>query len=39
MKWLGHALRQNPELARFLSLALGYAIGRVRVGSFEVGPC
>jgi putative transport protein len=38
MEWLGHALRQNPELALFLSLALGYAIGRVRVRSFEVGP-
>src|ERR1700757_1809331 len=38
MEWLGHALRQNPDLAVFLSLALGYAIGLVRVGSFEIGP-
>jgi putative transport protein len=38
MEWLGHALRQNPDLAVFLSLALGYAIGLLRVGSFELGP-
>jgi putative transport protein len=38
MEWLGHALRQNPDLAVFLSLALGYAIGLLRVGSFEIGP-
>ncbi len=38
MIWLGHALRQNPELALFLSMALGYAIGQVRVGSFQLGP-
>jgi putative transport protein len=38
MEWLGQALRQNPDLAVFLSLALGYAIGLVRAGSFEIGP-
>lgn len=38
LEWLGHALRQNPDLAVFLSLALGYAIGLARVGSFEIGP-
>jgi putative transport protein len=38
MEWLGQALRQNPDLALFLSLALGYAIGLVRVGSFKIGP-
>ncbi|HEX7796864.1 MAG TPA: TrkA C-terminal domain-containing protein [Vicinamibacterales bacterium] len=38
MEWLGQALRQNPDLAVFLSLALGYAIGLLRVGSFEIGP-
>jgi putative transport protein len=38
MEWLGHALRQNPELALLLSLALGYAIGLLRIGSFRLGP-
>jgi putative transport protein len=38
MEWLGQALRQNPDLAVFLSLALGYAIGLVRASSFEIGP-
>jgi putative transport protein len=31
------ALRQNPELAIFLTLAVGFVIGRVRVGSFTLG--
>jgi putative transport protein len=31
------ALRENPELAVFLTLALGFVIGRVRVGSFSLG--
>ena len=30
-------LRQNPELAIFLTLAIGFAIGRVRIGSFSLG--
>jgi putative transport protein len=38
MRWLGDALRANPELALFLVLALGYAAGRVRFGNFELGP-
>jgi putative transport protein len=37
MEWLTNALRQNPELALFLSLAIGYSIGRLRLGSFQVG--
>ena len=32
-----HALRENPELAIFLTLALGFVIGRLRVGSFSLG--
>jgi putative transport protein len=31
------ALRHNPELAIFLTLALGFLIGRVRLGSFKLG--
>jgi putative transport protein len=31
------ALRQNPELAVFLTLALGFLIGRVRIGTFALG--
>ena len=31
------SLRQNPELAIFLTLALGFLLGRVRVGTFKVG--
>ena len=38
MTWLGDALRQNPALALFLVLALGYALGQVRIGTFQPGP-
>ena len=31
------ALRENPELAVFLTLALGFVIGRVRLGTFSLG--
>jgi len=31
------ALRENPELAIFLTLALGFVIGRARIGSFGLG--
>jgi putative transport protein len=31
------ALRHNPELAIFLTLAVGFAIGRVRIGTFSLG--
>jgi putative transport protein len=31
------ALRQNPELAIFLTVALGFLLGRVRFGSFTLG--
>jgi putative transport protein len=31
------ALRENPELAVFLTLALGFVVGRIRVGSFRLG--
>jgi putative transport protein len=31
------SLRQNPELAVFLTLALGFLLGRVRIGNFKLG--
>jgi putative transport protein len=31
------SLRHNPELAIFLTLALGFVLGRVRVGTFKLG--
>jgi putative transport protein len=38
MTWLVDALRQNPALALFLVLAIGYALGQVRIGTFQPGP-
>ncbi len=38
MQWFINALRQHPELALFLTLAIGHAAGRVKIGSFQVGP-
>src|SRR5688572_30456938 len=38
MTWLIDTLRDNPELAVFLVLAVGAAIGLLRWGAFEVGP-
>ncbi len=37
MTYLATTLRQHPELAVFLTLALGFAIGRVSIGSFSLG--
>jgi len=31
------AIRDNPELAVFLTLAVGFVIGRIRIGSFTLG--
>ena len=31
------SLRDNPELAVFLTLALGFVVGRLRLGSFRLG--
>jgi len=35
---LAEVLRQNPELALFLALAAGFLAGRLRVGTFTLGP-
>ena len=38
MSWLIDALRAHPELALFLTLAIGHGAGRLRIGSFQLGP-
>jgi len=38
MDWLAVTLRHHPELAVFLTLALGYWVGGLKIGSFGVGP-
>ena len=37
MSYLTNALREHQELAVFLTLAIGFFIGRVRIGSFSLG--
>jgi putative transport protein len=37
MHWFVTSLRENPELAVFLTLAIGFVIGRARIGSFRLG--
>ena len=37
MSWIVAALRHNPELAIFLTLALGFLVGRLKIGSFSLG--
>jgi len=37
MAYLVTALREHPELAVFLTLAVGFAIGKLRIGSFSLG--
>jgi putative transport protein len=37
MSWFVEGLRHNPELAIFLTLALGFLIGRVKIGGFSFG--
>ena len=37
MDWFVEALRHNPELAIFLTLALGFFVGRLKIGSFSLG--
>ncbi|MGH2550469.1 MAG: aspartate-alanine antiporter, partial [Thermomicrobiales bacterium] len=37
MDFFVQALRNNPELAVFLTLALGFLIGRLKFGSFSLG--
>ena len=37
MTYVITGLRENPELAIFLTLALGFLVGRLRLGTFKLG--
>jgi len=37
MEWILKTLRDTPELAIFLTLAVGFAIGKIKVKSFSLG--
>ena len=37
MSGLAHILQQHPELAVFLTLAVGFLIGKLRIGTFTLG--
>ena len=37
MSYLLTSLREHPELAIFLTLAIGFVLGRIKIGSFKVG--
>ncbi len=37
MDWTHHILKAAPEIALFAALALGHALGRVKLGSFSLG--
>lgn len=37
MDWFVTSIRENPELAVFLTLAIGFAVGRLRFGGFCLG--
>jgi putative transport protein len=38
MSWITQSLRAHPELALFLVLGLGHAIGRIRLGPLRLNP-
>jgi len=38
MNLIANILRQHTELAVFLALAVGFLFGRIKIGSFKVGP-
>ena len=38
MDWLAESLRENVELALFVSIALGYGLGSLRFRGFQLGP-
>jgi putative transport protein len=37
LNWIIESLQKNPELAVFLTLAIGFLIGRLKIGSFSLG--
>lgn len=36
-QWIVYELKQSPEILLFLSLSLGYLIGGIRFGKFQLG--
>ena len=37
MEWIINQLRERPELAIFLTLFLGFWLGKLRIGKFSLG--
>ena len=37
MDWLHHLFSRSPEAALFLTLAIGYAVGKINFGRFQLG--
>lgn len=37
MSWLHDIFQKSPEIALFLSLAIGYFVGQIRFGKFQLG--
>ena len=37
MSWLHDLFQKSPEIALFLSIAVGYYIGKIKFGKFQVG--
>jgi putative transport protein len=37
MSWLHELFTKSPEIALFLSLGLGYYIGKIKFGTFQLG--
>ena len=37
MEWLHETFKKSPEMALFLSLAVGYWIGKIKFGKFQLG--
>ena len=37
MEWLEAIFKRSPEIALFLSLSLGYLVGKLKFGSFQLG--
>ncbi|MFL9879570.1 aspartate-alanine antiporter [Herbaspirillum rhizosphaerae] len=37
MEWLHHLFARSPEIALFLSLAVGYYVGKIQFGKFQLG--
>src|SRR5215217_5447106 len=38
LQWLFRSLREHPEVALFVVLAIGYGLGSIRLRNFKLGP-